>query len=154
MIKVYQFTPEVTMSDSGLEKFILDKLEKLDDKLDQVRVDNAKINEAVIAHEKRDQEIHKDVLEMSRTMANEIAKQNASLNIYNDHLKDHMRRTELLEKSHANLRERAEPVIQAYESEKTVDKYISDKWAKRLKILGGISVALGIIVTLVQIFTP
>ena len=131
------------MSDSGLEKFILDKLEKLDDKLDQVRDESSKLNSALKSHEKQDSDIQREVKDMSDKFCTQLEAQRKELQKYNEHLKDHMKRSDLLEASHKKMWERVEPVVKAHEDAKVVKKYFSDKARSRMKWMVTIGVIAG-----------
>ena len=110
------------MSESGLEKFILDKLDKLDDKLDQVRDESVKLTAALLSHENKDEEIHSDVRKMSDRFCSQLDAQYKELQKYNKHLEDHMRRSDILEASHHQMWKRVKPVVEAHEENRIIDR--------------------------------
>lgn len=126
------------MSDSGLEKFILDKLEKLDDKLDQVRMESTRLSAAFSNHDEKDQKIQQEIHDLSDRFCKQLEKQAIALHQYNEHLEEHMKRSRLLEESHRKMWERVEPVVQAYEEKEVVEKWLSDKAKLRLKWIAGV----------------
>lgn len=138
------------MKDDGLGKFILDKLEKIDDKLDQVRIETATTKKSFDAHEVKDEDRHNDIKSMHNAIISEVHNQNNKLSDYNMHLQEHMRRTEILEKNQVYMQNKLEPLIKDAETKAAVKTYFSEKWAKRLKILSAISITLGIIVTIMK----
>ena len=140
------------MSDDGLGKFILDKLEKIDDKLDQVRIESAEARKSFDAHEDKDEDRHQDIKSMHDDIIIQVSSQNEKLSEYNDHLRDHMRRTELLEENQECMQDRLRPLVKAASDKAAVKTYFSEKWSKRIKILTVVSVTLGIIATLVKLF--
>lgn len=131
------------MSDSGLERFILDKLEKLDDKLDQVREESTKLTVALEAHEGKDEAIHRDVREMADKFTSQLGQQCKQLQQYNEHLQEHMKRSDQLEESHKEMWKRVEPVVKAHEDNKIVKKYFSEKATRRMKWIGWIGTIAG-----------
>lgn len=139
------------MSDSGLEKFILDRLDKMDNKLDQVREESTKLSLSLQSHEQRDEEIHKDVKDMAEKFSSQLDEQCKALQEYNSHLQEHMKRSDMLEESHKKMWERVEPVVKAHEDKKVIKKYFSEKAKKRIKWVTLISGVLGIVYTVLKI---
>jgi len=131
------------MSESGLEKFILDKLDKLDDKLDQVRDESVKLTAALLSHENKDEEIHSDVRKMSDRFCSQLDAQYKELQKYNKHLEDHMRRSDILEASHHQMWKRVKPVVEAHEENRIIDRWLSKKVRSRLKWITIIGTAAG-----------
>jgi chromosome segregation ATPase len=131
--------------DTGLGKFILDKLEKIDDKLDQVKIEAAESRKSFDAHEAKDEDRHKDLKKMHESIDVKISDQNKQLSDYNFQLKEHIRRTELLE-------EVVKPVLEKHTKEKMVSAYLTATWTRRIKILTVVSLTVGIIATLVKVF--
>ena len=139
------------MSDSGLDRFILDQLEKLDNKLDQVRLESTKLTEAFKQHEKKDEDIHKDVRDMAAKFTAQLDAQCEALKKYNAQLEEHMKRSDLLEKSHEKMWERVKPVVDKYEEAKIVEKVTSDKWKKWVKISAAVGTVAGAIYTVMKL---
>jgi len=138
------------MDDNGLGKFILDKLEKIDDKLDQVRIENAEGRESFNAHEVKDETRHQDLKDMNSNIIAQLGTQDKQLTEYNSQLKEHMRRTDLLEESQGNMQDKLTPLVKEAEATAAVKTYFSEKWAKRIKVLSAISLTLGIIVAIMK----
>lgn len=139
------------MSDSGLEKFILDRLEKLDSKLDQVRDESLKLSTALRSQDKRDEDIQREVKEMSDKFCQQLESQRQELQKYNGHLEEHMKRSDILESSHKKMWERVEPIVQAYEDEKVVQKYFSEKAKSRIKWIVAIGTVAGSLTTIFKL---
>jgi len=137
------------MSDTPGLDFIIDKLEKLNDKLDQVRVDSTRLGESLKAQEKRDDEVHADVKKIS----SDLVEQGKLLAEYNEQLRDHIRRTALNEESVAVLKAAVLPIIEKYNEEQTGSKYNSKVLRKRVKMLGAVSVLLSILGALIKLIT-
>ena len=131
------------MSDSGLEKFILDKLEKLDDKLDQVREESTKLSLSLKSHEQRDEDIHRDVKDMAEKFSAQLDEQCKALKEYNKQLEVHIKGVQLLEDGQKKMWERVEPVVKAHEDKKVINNYFSQKAKTRMKWVAGIGTVVG-----------
>ena len=125
---------------SDINEFLLNKLDKLDGKLDTIREEQLVSKVAFGGHEERDQEMHDDV----KSMGTELKTQSKLLGDYNQSLKEHMRRTELLEN-------KVEPMFTEFQDAKTLQKIKSEKRKKLLKIAGIISVIVGIAAGIAQV---
>ena len=140
------------MKDDGLGRFILDKLEKIDDKLDQVRIEGAAARESFDAHELKDEDRHRDIKDMHNVLIASVSDQNTKLSEYNSQLGEHMRRTELLEENQECMQDKLRPLVKAANDKAAVKTYFSEKWSKRIKVLSAISIAVGIVVAIVKLF--
>jgi hypothetical protein len=125
---------------SDIQQFILSKLEKLDEKLDEVREHNAHMRASFDSHVIIDQEIHEDVVKLGLS----IDKHSNLLDQYNQQLEIHMKRTDLLEKS-------VLPLIRQRREEETVKKWRDGRWSKIAKIAGWLSAIGGFIVIVLKI---
>jgi Mg2+ and Co2+ transporter CorA len=139
------------MSDSVLEKLILDKLDKLDNKLEQVGKENQKIGLSLEAHERRDHEIFASIDESQKQIIKQLSHQSQSLDVYNEQLRDHMRRTDLLEKMHKDLQVSVNPLISAYNSNKAINNWFKTRWKLGILILSGVSLVIGVIFSILNI---
>ena len=125
---------------SDINEFLLNKLDKLDGKLDTIREEQLVSKAAFGSHEDRDQEMHDDV----KGMGAELKNQSKLLGDYNQSLKEHMRRTEMLEN-------KVEPMFMEFNDAKLLQKAKSEKIKKMLKIAGVISVIVGIAAGIAQV---
>jgi len=125
---------------SDINEFLLNKLDKLDGKLDTIREEQLVSKAAFGSHEVRDQEMHDDV----KGMGAELKNQSKLLGDYNQSLKEHMRRTEMLEN-------KVEPMFVEFADVKLLQKAKSEKIKKMLKIAGVISVIVGIAAGIAQV---
>lgn len=139
------------MSDNDMNRFILDKLEKVDDKLEEVRVKYAQIEEAFRSHEDLDEKIHKSVEKMSEDMSAQMTVMCKSLDQYNDLLQEHMRRTEIAESNITILKDRVEPMWKQHEKQEIIEAYADKKWKTRMKWIAGIGTAAGTILTIMKL---
>lgn len=139
------------MSDSVLDKLILDKLDKLDSKLEQVGKENQKIGLSLEAHERRDQEMYDAINESQKQIVKQLSRQSQSLDMYNDQLRDHMRRTDILEKMYKDLEVSVHPLISAYNSDKAINNWFKTRWKLSILILSGVSLAIGIVFSILDI---
>jgi hypothetical protein len=127
---------------SDINEFLLNKLDKLDGKLDTIREEQLVSKAAFGSHEERDQEMHVDV----KTMGAELKNQSKLLGDYNQSLKEHMRRTELLE-------DQVKPLYAEYNDKQLLVKLKSDRRKKILKWAGIVSVVIGIMAGIAQIIS-
>jgi hypothetical protein len=125
---------------SDINEFLLNKLDKLDGKLDTIREEQLVSKAAFGSHEDRDQEMHDDV----KSMGTELKNQSKLLGDYNQSLKEHMRRTELLEN-------KVEPMFTEFQDKQALEKIKQAKRKKILKIAGVISVIVGIAAGIAQV---
>lgn len=141
------------MPDAGLDRFILDKLERLDDRLEQVKVESSKLVTVLKLHEKKDEEIHSDVKDMAEKFTTQLDAQCRELRRYNEQLSEHMRRSALLEKSHKEMWSRVKPVVDKYEEEAVVEKVVSSKWKRRMKWIAALGTFAGSIYALIKLLS-
>jgi uncharacterized coiled-coil DUF342 family protein len=127
---------------SDIQQFILSKLEKLDEKLDEVREHNASFKASFADHLRRDEEIHGEVIKLGDS----IDRHSTLLDQYNQQLDEHMRRTEILEN-------KVLPIVIKQEEEKTVEKWRDNKLKKSMKILGWLSALGGLVVIVLEIIS-
>jgi len=140
------------MDDNGLGKFILDKLEKIDDKLDQVKIENVEARKSFDAHEHKDEDRHKDLKAMHAKISDKLSTQSEQLTEYNYQLKEHMRRTELLEIRQDVIKQTIEPLIAKDQETTIMNKYVSEKWSHRIKVLTVASLIIGMLATIIKVF--
>jgi len=138
------------MNDDGLGKFILDKLEKIDDKLDQVKIEAAEARKSFESHEVKDEDRHEDLKAMHSEISGKLSIHSEKITEYNSHLQEHMRRTELLEENQECIQNNLRPLVRAADDKAAVKTYFSEKWTKRIKALSAISLALGIVVAIMK----
>jgi uncharacterized coiled-coil DUF342 family protein len=125
---------------SDVQQFILNKLEKLDEKLDEVREHNTNFKTSFAHHLLRDEEIHKEVVKLG----NSIDKHSNLLDEYNQQLEEHMRRTEILEN-------KVLPLIQEKHEDDTVKRWWEGNWSKAAKVAGWLSAIGGLVVIIMEI---
>lgn len=138
------------MSDSGLERFILDKLEKLDDKLDQVREEYTKLTLSQKNHEAKDDEIHKDVRDMAEKFTQQLDEQCRALHEYNRQLEIHIQGVEMNKDSLVKMWERVAPVVEAHEQETVAKRWLSERAKTRIKWITMASGAVGAITAIMK----
>ena len=125
-----------------VQQFILNKLEKLDEKIDEVREHNAAIKLAFETHILRNEDIHSEVVRLGDS----IDKHSNLLDEYNQQLEEHMRRTEILEN-------KVLPLALKQEEEKIVSKWQDGRIKRAMKILGWVSSVGGFIVIVLEIIS-
>lgn len=108
-----------------INDFLLNKLDKLDTKLDQIKDQQVEFKVAFETHEERDKEIQNDV----KTMGASVKDQSNLLADYNQSLREHMRRTSLLEA-------KVEPLHVKYTEDGVAAKLHSQRVKLALKVLG------------------
>lgn len=140
------------MDDSGLGKFILDKLEKLDDKLDDVKIKNAESRKAFETHEKKDEGRHRDMQIMGEQIMARLDDQCSSLKEYNKQLEIHIEGVNTLKQSHDAMWKRVEPVVDKYEKELTARTWWSDRIKARVKWVTTVGAVAGSIVAVMKLF--
>ncbi len=134
---------------SDLQQFILNKLEKLDEKLDGIKESNSETKIALEAHTMRDEQIQAEVKKLGES----VAEQCKRLGEYNEQLKIHISTNHLLMARQDELDKKIEPILTERHAEHTARKWLSAKWSRRMKIVGYIGLVLGVIATAVQIIT-
>ena len=131
------------MGDTGLEKFILDKLEKLDDKLDEVKIDQAKSRKSFEAHEDKDDVRHKELKDMYSSIGKKLDEQHESLDEYNKQLEIHIEGVNTLKQSQEKMWGRTKPAVEKFEHEAAAQKWLSDRMKTRMKYIGYIGTIVG-----------
>lgn len=139
------------MDDTGLGKFILDKLEKLDDKLDEVKIDQAKSRESFDAHEDKDEDRHQDVKQMNEKICVRLDEQHKSLDEYNRQLEIHIKGVKALEDRQNAMWARVEPVVSKHEQEAHAKKWLSDKMKVRMKWIAYVGTAAGALTAVLKL---
>ena len=113
---------------SDLSQFILEKLEKIDDKADDIKAQCAETAVKLAAHE-----------EQLRQMASKMAD-------YNEKLGEHMARTEIAERRQDTFEQEIGPILFDFKEKQAVTNYRMRTIAKWSKILGFLSIAVGLII--------
>jgi septal ring factor EnvC (AmiA/AmiB activator) len=128
--------------------FIERRLDKLESKLDDIKDDNAAIKAeqvqfrlTVEKHEAQDETRHLDV----KKLLENSEKHSLLLADYNNSLREHMRRTEILE-------DRLEPVYNDWAEQKVIKKHKIATWKKVAAIIATLATIIGTIITIYQIF--
>ena len=119
---------------SDLSQFILEKLEKIDDKADDIKSQCAETAVKLAAHE-----------EQLRLMTSKMAD-------YNEKLGEHMARTEIAENRQDIFEQEIGPILSEFREKQAITNYRMKTIAKWSKILGLISVAIGVILGLTKLF--
>jgi hypothetical protein len=127
---------------SDIQQFILNKLEKLDEKLDEVKEQNIKIKANFDSHAIMDQEMHEQIIKL----ANNIDKHSNLLDEYNKQLEIHIKRTDILE-------QKVLPLIIEKKDTEIVRKWWSVRFATILKIAGWLSGVAGFIIILLELIS-
>lgn len=127
---------------SDIQQFILSKLEKLDEKLDEVREHNANMRATFDSHVTIDKEIHEEVIKLG----DNIDKHSRLLDQYNQQLEEHMRRTDILET-------KVLPLISEKMEKETVKKWWEGHWSNVARIVGWLSAIGGFIVIIMEIIS-
>lgn len=125
-----------------IQQFILSKLDRLDEKLDEVREHNAAMKATFEHHIINDEIIHKDIMKFSDS----IDKHSALLDQYNQQLEEHMKRTEILEN-------KILPLVIKEDEKRTVEKWRENKIKKLMKTLGWLSAVGGLIIIVLDIIS-
>ena len=133
---------------SGIDRFILDKLDKFSDKLEEVHVNTVRFRESLANHEKKDHEMYEDIKKIS----SDLAMQSKLLDQYNAHLKEHMRRTELNEEAIKHMHTAFAPIKKKYETDNVIKAYSKRKWKMKAAIIATVGTLVGIAVGLTRIF--
>ena len=125
-----------------IQQFILNKLDKLDEKLDEVREQNTSMRASFESHTVRDEEIHGEVVKLGDS----IDRHSDLLDEYNRQLTEHMRRTEILEN-------RVLPLVEEKNELKTVQKWRNSKIQSSIKIFGWLSAIGGFVIVVLEIIS-
>lgn len=128
--------------DENMGKYILDKLDKMDDKIDDIRSQGVETRVKLKEYSVR-----------ARETQTQLGIVNERLADYNEQLKIHIKGVQNLEKRQDNLEKEVAPIVAKHRTEKAVNKYISRKWALRIKRATYISVIAGIVVSLLKAYS-
>lgn len=139
------------MSSDNINNFILDKLEKVDDKLEEVRLKYSKLEESFKTHQSSDEKIHKSVENMADEVGQKMTEISKSLDGYNELLKQHIRRTEIAEQNIENIKEAIQPVITEYCEKKIITRYDAKIWKNIAMYTGAISTLVGLVIGLMKL---
>jgi Mg2+ and Co2+ transporter CorA len=101
---------------SDINEFVLNRLDKIEDKIDDA-------NDRVFS---------------------QLTEHNRLLSDYNESLREHMRRTKLLE-------DKVDPMHQSYQEKIIADKLHSNRWKRWLMILGAVSTLVGLLTGLASL---
>ena len=125
----------------NIQEFLLNKLDKLDEKLDEIKEQNSHTKLALQAHEIKDDQIRDEVIKLSGQLHN----QSKLLEDYNSSLKEHMRRTEMLENRQDSLDGRMLPIEKTMEEQKIVEKHKSVRSRKTILVFTIITTIISVI---------
>lgn len=126
--------------------FILRMLERLDEKLDDLMKRSADQGAALAGHISAEDSVMDSVREDIQSINDALHIQSTHLAQYNDHLKEHMRRTELLEK-------RVEPLERDFLEREVKVQWTTKHWKKLGLVAAALSGIAGAIWSAVQIFS-
>lgn len=125
---------------SDIHQYILNKLEKLDEKLDEVREHNASMRASFNSHVTIDREIHEEVIRLAES----IDKHSYLLDQYNQQLEIHMKRTDILET-------KVLPLVIEKQDRQVVERWRDHKVKTAMKIVGWLSAIGGFIVIVLDV---
>jgi chromosome segregation ATPase len=131
----------------GIDK-VEEKVGKVEEKVNDVELDLKELNSKFANHE----EFFQRHLEADEKMYQEFAKMNDILRENTDSLKEHMRRTSLLEDSLLKMNDRFIPIEDEYIKKKAIQDFIRCNKKKFIVYLGIVSTIIGIIVGITRIF--
>lgn len=124
-----------------------EKLEKLDDKLDEMNSKHTSNTVTLEHHTRQEDELFKDL----KTIGSQLSQQSKLLDDYNTSLREHIRRTEILE-------EKVEPMFGEYTERKIGEKLQlekdvtkTSKWKRHATIFGTISALVALVAGIVQL---
>ena len=137
---------------TDINEFILNKLDKLDEKIDDMIVEKAQQREEIrhvraeveqihATLDKHESQLHADV----KNINDQLAMQSKLLSDYNESLREHMRRTQLLE-------DKVEPMHTEFTERKMLNKLKSSGWKKAAGVVGGATAVIGLIIAIIQLF--
>ena len=124
------------------DDFIFRMLERLEIKLDDLTQNYTKLDVNLDIHFKEGQKISEDIKELK----DGFKAQAVNLSEYNKQLREHIRRTELLEK-------KIEPIEKAYFTEKTKANFIAAHWKKIAIVTTVAGTITGIVIGILQIIS-
>jgi len=139
------------VSENDINRFILDKLEKVDDKLEEVRLKYSRLEDSLKSHEGLDRRIHASVEKMSDDISQQMGAISTSLDKYNELLNDHMRRTEIAEEHLKLLNTKVSPMWDKYKEREIITNHSNERLKTSLKWLAGISTLLGVILSVMKL---
>ena len=122
-------------------KYILDKLEKMDDKIDDIRAQGVETKAKLESHDRRTAETSRHLDAVGKKLGE-----------YNDQLTIHIQASTSNSKRINTLEEVVKPIAIKHNTEKAVNAYISEKWALRIKKATYVSIIIGIAVSLLKAY--
>lgn len=128
--------------DENMGKYILDKLNKMDDKIDEIRSQGVETKVKLEEHDTRTRETQAQLTPI-----------NEKLSEYNEQLKIHIKGVQSLERRQDALEDKVAPIVAQHRTEKAISKLISEKWAARIKRITYISIVAGIAVSLLKLYS-
>jgi len=126
--------------------FILRMLERLDEKMDDIVQKHAEYKAYFDVHARTDETLHLKIASETQAMQQILSEQSKHIAEYNHHLKEHMRRTELLEN-------RVVPLEADLYNRKSKHGFILSHWKKISLVTAALSAAAAAIWTMIQIFS-
>lgn len=128
------------MDDIG--RFILEKLEKLDDKVDDIQAQGVETKTRLEAQANAIEKTASNLSTMGEKMGD-----------YNEQLGIHIKRSEMLEDQHNKYVARLKPILDEHIDGKAVRKHSAAVWAARIKIMTGISLGLTILAGTIKLIS-
>lgn len=133
--------------DNKINDFLLNQLEKLDEKLDEIKGQVSETKIALQSHEVRDEQIHEEV----KLMGAQLAEQSKHLGEYNKQLEIHIAMSKNLMKRQDFLDGRLQPLEKDRNERIAVEEHATRRWKKVAFWLSVVATAIGIITTLVKL---
>lgn len=133
--------------DNTINEFLLNQLEKLDEKLDEIKEQGSETRAALLAHEVRDEQIHEDV----KKMGGQLAEQSHLLDEYNKQLEIHIAMSKNLMKRQDVLDGRLQPLEKERSDRIAVQKHTTKRWKKIAFWLSIIATTIGIVATVAKL---
>lgn len=121
------------------------KVGKLEDKVENLTVNIQRIQSTVQSQSNTLNDHIAVVAAKEARIAQELTRSNDILRENTDSLKEHIRRTELLENKLSSIDGRLCPIEQEFLRSQIIKNYIKDKWKRWAIILGIIGTSIGII---------
>jgi septal ring factor EnvC (AmiA/AmiB activator) len=138
-----------------MNKFILDKLDKVEEKIEEIRVHNSRLEESIKSHELVDEKIHESIKSLAEKMLSNMSNMSQSLGEYNVLLDQHMRRTEITEENLQIFRDEIRPILELHMNEKIIKEHKQNTFKKYMKYIAGITAILSMasyILKLLEVF--
>jgi predicted nucleic acid-binding Zn-ribbon protein len=126
---------------NGIDK-VEQKVSKVEDKVNDVELDLKELNSKFGSHE----DFFQRHLEADERMYQEFTKMNSILRENTDSLREHMRRTSMLEESLLKINNRLTPIEDEHMRKKAIQNYMKDNKKRFIVYLGIASTIIGIIV--------